>query len=264
LTHGWKPGRGFLRHRWEGYDEALLLYILALGAPANAIPPESYAAWLATYDWRTIYGTTYLHAGPLFIHQLSHTWLDFRGVRDAFMMAHDCDYFENSRRATVVQQRYAMLNPHGFEGYGEFCWGLTASEGPGPSRRMVRGVRRRFYGYKARGVPHGPDDGTIAPWGVVASLPFAPGIVLPTIEEMRRLRLGGEHPYGYRLTFNATFPAADGSSRGWICPYFCGLNLGPMIAMVENYRSDLVWQLMRSNANVVAGFRAAGFTGGWL
>ena len=125
-------------------------------------------------------------------------------------------------------------------------------------------MKRRFFGYTARGVPDGPDDGTIAPWGVVASLPFAPEIVLPTIVEMRRLRLGGEHPYGYRLTFNPTFPSADGSARGWICRYFCGLNLGPMIAMIENHRTQLVWNLLRENEHVVAGLRAAGFSGGWL
>ena len=264
VTHGWKPRSGFLRYRWEGYDEAMLLYILALGAPTHAIPPGSYAAWTTTYHWRTVYDTAYLHAGPLFIHQLSHTWLDFRGIRDAYMAAHDCDYFENSRRATIVQQRYAMRNPHGYEAYDEFCWGLTASEGPGARTVRVSGVKRRFYGYKARGVPDGPDDGTISPWGVVASLPFAPEIVLPTMEHMRRRHLGGEHAYGYRVTFNPTYPAADGSARGWTCPYFCGLNLGPMIAMIENYRTQLVWQLLRGNPHVRAGFRAAGFTGGWL
>jgi len=264
VTHGWKPGRGFLPYRWQGYDEAMLLYVLALGAPTRAIPAESYVAWATTYDWRTIYDTTYLHAGPLFIHQLSHTWLDFRGIRDAFMAEHDCDYFENSRRATVVQQQYAMLNPNGYGGYGEFCWGVTASDGPGAVTRKVNGVKRRFYRYLARGVPNGPDDGTLAPWGVVASLPFAPEIVMPTIEQIRRLRLGGEHPYGFRVTFNPTFPAADGSKHGWTSPFFCGLNQGPIIAMIENHRTQLVWKMLRGNPHVVAGLRAAGFAGGWL
>ena len=264
ITHGWRPRRGFLPYRWQGYDEALLLYVLALGAPTHAIPPESYAAWLTTYDWRTVYDTTYLHAGPLFIHQLSHTWLDFRGIRDAFMVAHDCDYFENSRRATLVQREYAIRNPHGYAQYGEFCWGITASDGPGVVTKRINGVKRRFYRYKARGVPDGPDDGTIAPWGVVASLPFAPEIVVPTIEHMRRLRLGGEHPYGYRTSFNPTFPSTDGSTDGWVAPFFCGLDQGPIIAMIENYRTQLVWELLRGNAYVVAGLRAAGFTGGWL
>jgi hypothetical protein len=264
VTHGWKPGRGFLPYRWQGYDEALLLYVLALGSPTHPIPPESYSAWATTYQWRTIYDTPYLHAGPLFIHQLSHIWLDFRGIRDAFMSEHDCDYFENSRRATFVQQQYAIRNPNGYDRYGEFCWGITASAGPGKSTRKIHGVKRRFHGYLARGVPDGPDDGTISPWSVVASLPFAPEIVLPTIEHMRRFRLGGEHPFGYRVTFNPTFPGADKLTHGWVAPFFCGLNQGPIVVMIENYRTQLVWKMLRDNPHVAAGLRAAGFTGGWL
>jgi hypothetical protein len=92
LSHGWLPERGFLPYRWHGYDEALLLYVLALGSPTHAIPPSCYDAWASTYEWRTVYETSYLHAGPLFIHQLSHVWLDFRGIQDAFMRAHACDW----------------------------------------------------------------------------------------------------------------------------------------------------------------------------
>ena len=99
------------------------------------------------------------------------------------------DYFENSRRATYVQQQYAIRNPLEFEGYGEFCWGITASDGPGRRRCKIDGVERRFFDYEARGAPYGPDDGTIAPWAVVASLPFAPEIVLPTIEHFDQLDL---------------------------------------------------------------------------
>ena len=92
------------------------------------------------------------------------------------------DYFENSRRATYVQRCYAIDNPHKFEGYGESCWGITASEGPGPATLKLDGRKRKFNDYVARGVPYGPDDGTLAPWAVVASLPFAPEIVLPAID----------------------------------------------------------------------------------
>ncbi len=265
LTHGWTPEAGFLPYRWEGYDEALLLYVLALGSATHSIPAECYAAWVSTYLWRTVYDTPFLFAGPLFIHQLSHVWIDFRGIQDAFMRAHDCDYFENSRRATLVQQQYAMRNPAGFEQYGERHWGVTASNGPGNLRRKVGGVRRRFFGYLARGVPDGPDDGTLAPWAVIASLPFAPDIVLPTIASMRRLPIGGEdHPYGFKTTYNATYLGSGGSPGWWVSPYHCGLNQGPVVAMIENYLSGLIWQLLRANSHIVAGLRAAGFTGGWL
>lgn len=264
VTHGWKPGTGFLPYRWEGYDEALLLYVLGLGSPTHPLSAESYRAWCATYTWRTVYDTSFLYAGPLFTHQLSHVWIDFRGIRDSFMREHDCDYFENSRRATMVQQQFAIRNPRGYVGYGEWCWGLTASSGPGNVMLDVGGVWRQFFGYAARGVPDGPDDGTLAPWAVVASLPFAPEIVLPTIAYLWQPQPGGAQRYGCKATFNPTFPDPGGSPRGWIAPWHCGLNQGPMIAMIENYRSGLVWRLLRGCRYVVAGLSAAGFAGGWL
>ena len=264
VTHGWTPELGFLPYRWQGYDEALLLYVLGLGSPTHPLPAESYLAWTATYEWRTVHGTAFLYAGPLFTHQLSHLWIDFRGIQDAFMRGHGSDYFENSRRATLVQQAYAIRNPHGYAQYGAWCWGLTASDGPGACTREIDGVTRRFFGYRARGVPDGPDDGTLAPWAVVSSLPFAPEIVLPTIAHLWSLQLGGAHRYGGKATFNPTFPDPGGCPNGWIAPWHCGLNQGPMIAMIENYRSGLVWQLLRGCGSVVAGLRAAGFTGGWM
>src|SRR5262249_15166476 len=132
-------------------------------------------------DWRTIYGREVLYSGPLFTHQLSHLWIDFRGIRDQVMRGRSSDYFENSRQATFIQQEYAIRNPMGFAGYGEYCWGVTASDGPGPAKRKVGGTDREFFGYIARGAPFGPDDGTVSPWVVVASLPFAPEIVVPTL-----------------------------------------------------------------------------------
>jgi hypothetical protein len=120
LTHGWTPEGGFLPYRWQGYDEAMVLYVLALGSSTHPIAADSYQAWCSTYEWRTVYDTSYLYAGPLFTHQLSHVWIDFRGIRDAFMQAHDCDYFENSRRATLVQRQYAIQNPRHCAEYGEW------------------------------------------------------------------------------------------------------------------------------------------------
>ena len=119
VTMGWKPESGFLPFRWEGYDEALLLYILGLGSPTHPLPAESYKAWASTYEWKEIYGYELLHAGPLFTHQLSHVWIDFRRLQDDFMREHGSNYFENARRATYAQQQYAIHNPDGFAGYGE-------------------------------------------------------------------------------------------------------------------------------------------------
>ena len=265
LTHGWKPECGFLKYRWEGYDEAMLLYVLALGSPTHPLPENSYAAWTSSYKWAHCYGYDYLYSGPLFTHQLSHVWLDFRDIQDAFMREKGIDYFENSRRATYVQRQYAIENPLDFAGYGECCWGITASDGPGPDNARVNGIQRVFFDYIGRGVPYGPDDGTIAPWAVVASLPFAPEIVLPAIDYCTyHLKLKLDHPYGFKATFNLTYPEKSHNQAGWVSPWHVGLNQGPIMLMIENYRTGLLWQLMRSCPHVVNGLRRAGFTGGWL
>ncbi|KQZ93988.1 hypothetical protein ASD64_03595 [Mesorhizobium sp. Root157] len=264
LSHGWRPERGFLRYRWAGYDEALILYLLALGSPTFPIPPESYAAWLSTYRWKSVYGHEFVYAGPLFIHQFSHIWVDFRGIRDAFMREHGSDYFENSRTATYVQRAYAMRNPGGFAGYGAECWGITASDGPGRMCRTVGERQRRFFSYHARGAPFGPDDGTVSPWAAVASLPFAPEIVLPAIRHFHDLNLHMDNPYGFTASFNPTLAEPGGSPAGWVAPDHVGINQGPVVLMLENYRSGFVWRLMRRSPYLVEGLRRAGFRGGWL
>jgi hypothetical protein len=261
VTHGWRPERGFIRYRWQGYNEALILYVLALGSPTHALPAESYAAWTNTYEWKSLYGHEFLYAGPLFIHQLSHMWLDFRCIQDEYMRHKAIDYFENSRRATYIQQQYAMRNPRGFKGYGEYIWGISASDGPGPAIRRIGGKVRRFYDYKARSIPHGPDDGTLAPWAVIASLPFAPEIVLPTIKQFDETFPEMISEYGFKCSFNPTFSS---SSKGWISKGYYGLDQGPIVLMIENYQSGFVWQLMRHCPYFTTGLRRAGFSGGWL
>ena len=130
ITHGWRPETGFIPHRYEGYDEGLLLYILALGSPTHPIAPEGYDAWCSTFQWKTIYDTELLYSGPLFTHQLSHLFIDLKGIRDRFMRDRQIDYFENSRRATYLQREYAIRNPFQFASYSEVCWGFTAADGP--------------------------------------------------------------------------------------------------------------------------------------
>ena len=265
VTHGWKPESGFLEYRWEGYDEALVLYVLGLGSPTHPLSEESYVAWASTYEWKTSYGYEYLYAGPLFTHQISHLWIDFRGIQDAFMRDKGIDYFENSRRATYVQQQYAIDNPLKFAGYGKDCWGISASDGPGPDTIRVCGIERQFFDYLGRGVPFGPDDGTIAPWAVAASLPFAPEIVLPALDYcIHDLKLKQANQYGFRASFNPSYPVAPACASGWVSPWYFGLNEGPTVLMVENYRTGLLWQLMRDCPYISEGLRRAGFSGGWL
>lgn len=265
VTLGWKPETGFIKHRWEGYSEALILYVLGLGSPTHALPPESYAAWTRSYKWKKLYEQEFLYAGPLFIHQLSHVWIDFRGIQDDFMRAHGLDYFENSRRAVYVQQAYAMRNPKGFVGYGEYAWGITASDGPGPARRKVKGVARKFYDYVARSIPNGPDDGTLAPWAVVASLPFAPELVIPSIKRFNEAHPEMTSKYGFKCSYNPTFSGGKKSrSTGWVSQGYYGLDQGPIVMMIENYRTQFLWRLLRECPAIQTGLRRAGFTGGWL
>lgn len=266
VTHGWSPESGFISYRWEGYAEALLLYILGLGSPTHPLPESSYTAWTDTYRWEHCYGYEYLYAGPLFTHQLSHVWIDFRGIQDAFMREKGIDYFGNSRRATLVQQRYAMENPRKFAGYGEHCWGITASEGPGPATVKLDGILRQFDDCVARGVPYGPDDGTLAPWAVVASLPFAPEVVLQTIYYcIHQAKLKKYNKYGFKAAFNATHPGEPGNPYGWwVSPWPFGINQGPIVLMIENHQTGLPWKLMRGCPYVVEGLRRARFRGGWL
>jgi hypothetical protein len=132
VSMGWNPESGFLLTGGKGYDEALFLYVLGLGSPTHPLPKESYAAWASTYQWRKIYGHEFLFSGPLFTHQISHIWIDFRGIQDDYMRGKSIDYFENSRRATYVQQQYAIENPAKFEGYNS-----TAGASP-PAMVQVR------------------------------------------------------------------------------------------------------------------------------
>ena len=263
LSHGYKPARGFLKYRWRGYNEGLLLYILGLGAPEHSLKPKSYQAWTETYQWKRIYDYEFLYAGPLFIHQFPHIWIDFRRMPDEYMARKAMDYFENSRRATYVQREYCQRNPRGFRNYSGENWGITASDGPGPATRKINGRQHRFFGYRARGVPYGPDDGTLSPWAAITSLPFAPEIVLPTIERLFHKRVDKYAKYGFAASFNPSFVCSRPPYR-WESPHHFGLNQGPLILMIENYRSGLLWRLARQCQPIARGLRRAGFSGAWL
>jgi hypothetical protein len=265
ICHGWKPESGFLNYYWaEGYSEAIILYVLALASPTFPIDPIGYRNWTSTFKWDNIDGIEYIHAGPLFIHQMSHLWLDFEGIRDDVNLKYNIDYFENSRRATHVQQQYAIKNPMNFKHYSKNNWGFTASDGPGPATIMIDGVEVIFYDYVARGVPFGPDDGTISPWAVVASLPFAPDIVLNTVRHaIKRLKEKNSDNDGFDASFNPAYQTGV-EKNGWVSPWKFGLNEGPMVIMIENFRSKLIWSIIKKCSYMKSGLRLAGFKGGWL
>lgn len=274
IAMGWKPETGFLAADWWGYNEAMILYLLALGSP-SPVAPEAWEAWSSSYRWGSFYGFEHVGFAPLFGHQYSHVWVDFRGIQDRFMREKGLDYFENSRRAVLAQRRYAMDNPLGFTDYSQNIWGLSACDGPADVELTVNGKKRRFYTYAARGASHTEvrDDGTLCPGALVASLPFAPEVVVPAVEALYRRygpRLYGR--YGFLDALNPTFQFTDVPLRhgrvvpgvGWFDTDYLGIDQGPMVAMIENHRSGLVWSLMRGDPVLRAGLARAGFSGGWL
>jgi hypothetical protein len=274
VVHGWDPEGGFLPYDWRGMNESMLVPILALASPAHPLGPEVWSDWERGCRWGTFQGIGHVGFGPLFGHQFSQVWLDLRGLQDSLMRAHGTDWFENSRRATLAQRAYAIANPGGFKGYGERLWGLTACDGPVDDSVTVAGRRLGFSTYAARGASFRAivDDGTISPAAAAGSVAFAPEVVVPLLLALRETY--GEHvfgAYGFVDALNSTLdvPAKVSQGRvvpglGWFDTDRLGIDQGPILAMLENHRSGLVWKTMRKNPHVVRGLRAAGFTGGWL
>ncbi|MGH7598991.1 MAG: glucoamylase family protein [bacterium] len=240
LTLGWHPETGFINAWWRGYNEAMIMNILGLGSPTHPIPASTWQAWTSGYQWQIQYGYSYVTFPPLFGHQYSHCWIDFRNIQDDYMRNRGIDYFENSRRATLAARAYCIANPGRWSGYGENIWGITACDGPN--------------GYRARGAPPAQnDDGTIAPTAAGGSMPFTPQESLTAMRYMYdtyRNLIWTE--YGFRDAFNLT--------QGWWGPDVIGIDEGPIVVMIENYRTGRVWNLFMQNEDVQRGLQRAGFT----
>jgi hypothetical protein len=254
ISMGWTPEKGLHDFGWSGYNEALFLYVLAAGSGMENIE-RSYSAWFGSYKWQTPYkGLSHVAFPPLFGHQFSQAFIDYRGLADAYMKAKGIDYFENSRRATYVQRQYAIDNPKGWIGYDSLCWGITASDGPTEKHNFGD---KKFLGYAGRGTS-GPDynyfdDGTIAPYAPLSSLVFAPEIVLPTIKSINKKygdRLWGK--YGYYDSFNPT--------AKWFNDDFIGIDEGPMLLMIENFRTGFVWNYVMKDPIIQKGLNKLGYT----
>ncbi|MDP1678090.1 MAG: glucoamylase family protein [Bacteroidota bacterium] len=243
ILMGWMPGTGFGNYgQWVGYNEASLMYIFALGSPTYPVDYTAWQKWTDGYNsnYEFQYGYLYVNFAPLFGHQYSHCWIDFRNIADDWMKEHNLDYFENSRRATLAQRAYSIANPKGHKGYSDSLWGITASDVPG--------------GYAAHGAPPAEnDDGTIVPTAPISSIPFAPEVVIPVIKNMwNNYHSQLWTKYGFRDAFNLNV--------NWWGPDVIGIDQGPIIIMIENYRNQSVWNRFMKNPDVQRGLTVAKFT----
>jgi hypothetical protein len=234
LRHGWTPERGFLAAKWDEYSEHMMLYLLALGANQNPIPAQAWQSWrrpVMTYGDHTYIDT----AAPLFIHQYSHAWFDFRGQRDDH-----ADYHQNSVLATLGHREFCKELQRNFPHYSDELWGITASSSP--------------RGYVVWGGPPrlGPIDGTVVPCAVGGSIPFLRQETLAALRHMRE-RFGG------KIWTRLGFADAFNPMTGWVARDFVGINTGITLLMAENARSGLVWDMFMRNPEAQRGMARAGF-----
>jgi len=277
ICMSWYPehDKAFGDHEYQGYNEAMILYLLALGSPTHPIDASVWDVYTSTYHWGDFYGQEHVNFAPLFGHQYSHIWIDFRHLQDDYMRNKGLDYFENSRRATLSQQAYAVDNPKGWTGYDDQVWGLTACDGPVDRRLTFAGEQRQFHSYWARGASaqYINDDGTVTPTAAGGSIPFAPEIAIPALRAMQDRY--GKHlytDYGFLDSFNPSFTFDEVKlvhgevfpNIGWVADDHLGIDQGPILLMSENHRSGIIWEVMKKNPSIRKGLRAANFQGGWL
>jgi hypothetical protein len=235
LSHGWKPETGFLKPRWDTYSEHLILDLLAIGSPTHAVKPLTWRAWQRT---RTTYaGYSYLNGGPLFIHQYSHAWVDFRRWRESWPL--DTNYFDNSVAATRAHREFCISLASEFPSYSENVWGITASDSA--------------KGYVAwGGPPRDPAiDGTVVPCAAGGSLMFTPDISLAALKTMRE-------KFGERIYGRYGFADAFNPNTGWVGPDVLGIDVGITLLSAENLRSGNVWRWFMRNAEIPRAMRLAG------
>ncbi|HEX2269411.1 MAG TPA: glucoamylase family protein [Pyrinomonadaceae bacterium] len=237
LSHGWKPESGFLHPRWDTYSEDLILYLLAIGSPSFSISPRSwYALWkdryrYAGYSYFTTIGV------PLFMHQYSHAWVDFRGRRET--QGDRIDYFQNSVNATLAHRIFCINLAHAFPGYGPDIWGITASDSA--------------KGYLAwGGPPRDPDiDGTVVPAAAGGSLMFTPEL---SVKALRRMR----EKYGDRIYGRYGFVDAFNPNTKWVNPDVIGIDQGIILLSAENARTGAVWRWFMKNPEIPLAMRRVG------
>jgi hypothetical protein len=234
LSHGWKPETGFLKFRWDSYCELMMIYLLGLGSSSHPLEPRTWDAWSRP---QFEYGSArYIGSkAPLFVHQFSHAWFDFRLRRDRY-----ADYFANSIIATRVHKAWCLDLAKKFPDYSEDLWGISASDSA--------------HGYVAWGgpPPMGPLDGTVVPGAAAGSLPFLPRDTLRVLRTIRdRFGKSAWRRYGFVDAFN--------SLTNWYDPDVVGIDVGITLLMAENLRSGFIWENFMKNEAAQRGMDRAGF-----
>jgi hypothetical protein len=239
VSMAWYPTTGFSGNYWIGYSEGMIIYCLGLGTSTSPLPASSWSLWTSGYMWATNYGQAYVFYPPLFTYEYSHCWIDFRHIADSYMNNHSSTYFENSRRAALAQVAYSIANPMKEVGYSSNVWGLSASDGPD--------------GYAVHGLPPGGfDDGTIAPTAAGGAIAFTPEYSEPTLNYFyTHYRQHIWTAYGFYDAFNL--------GKGWYDVDELGIDQGPIVIMIENYRTQRPWRLFMQNQEVQTGLQRAGF-----
>jgi hypothetical protein len=237
LSHGWKPESGFIKTRWDTYSEDAILYLLAIGSPIHPIPANSwYQFWRDRYKYEDFHYFTTIGV-PLFMHQYSHAWIDFRGRREA--RGDRIDYFENSVQATLAHRKFCINLANEFPAFGPDMWGITASDSA--------------KGYLAwGGPPRDPSiDGTLVPSAAGGSLMFTPELSLATLKAMR-------NKYGNRIYGRYGFVDAFNPQTGWIDTDVIGINVGIILLSAENMRSGMVWKWFMKNPEIPRAMQKVG------
>jgi hypothetical protein len=273
MSMGWHPEKGFLASEWKGYNEAMVLIVMAMGSPTHPIADSAWNTWCKTYQWANYQSYDFVNFEPLFGHQYSHMFINFKGIQDEYMTKRGIDYFENSRRATLSNRAYCMTNPKHFADYSDSIWGLTACDGPADYFTKENLSPRAdiqykdFMGYSARGVSAFTvvDDGTIAPTAAGGSIPFAPEETINALYAMY-LKYGDKlyQQYGFKDAFNLNVVNSSNGEYGWFDTDYLGIDQGPILIQLENYQSGLIWKLMQKNPYIISGLKKAGFKGSWL
>ena len=233
LTHGWSPEIGFLPSRWDYYSELMMMYLLGMGSTAHPLDPKTWNAWKRlTFEYQ---GMRYIGSfAPLFIHQYSQAWFDFRGKRDKY-----ANYFQNSITATEVHRRFCLELGRQFSDYSEDLWGITASDSQ--------------QGYVVWGGPpqSGPIDGTVVPSAAGGSLPFLPAETLRVLKNIRNKYPSAWTKYGFTNAFNPL--------KNWYDSDVIGIDTGIILLMAENLRTGFVWDTFMKSPEARRGMERAGF-----